>query len=171
MDFPRQAQVSLNGIITTDTVHARTHSGTAYFCANITSLANDLAENWLIVVDSSVPTHMREVRASGTGAPFLMELFENTAVSSIGQSLTCNNMARISSIAASTAVSRTPVITTTGTLIDVLLIPGAKQDGAMEDLAKTEWILTPGKNYMLSFTNQSGVAIRMNPSMFWYEVK
>lgn len=170
MDFPRQAHVSLNGLITTDTVHSRVHSGSAYFCVGVYSLANDANENWYLAVESNTYVHFREASASGTGAPLLVTLYEDAIVSSIGGIITPYNLNRASASIPTLAVSRAPVVTTTGTMLDTLLIPGAKQQGTIGDLAKIEWVLKPGKNYLVSFTNQSGGSIRINPNIFWYEV-
>ena len=62
-----------------------------------------------------------------------------------------------------------PTISNPGTQIYVDYISGGKLEGGAPDKILSEILLKPSTNYLIRYTNRSGVMADVNTNIFWYE--
>lgn len=120
--------------------------------------------------------HFKPSLITCTGGPVTVELVEDQSFVAAGTAGTPRNRHRINgpasaitckSIAAATLVGGSAVI------LDTVVIPGNSVAGKLggSTAAAEEWVLNPGKTYIVSMTNATnpGATITAGYSLFWYE--
>jgi hypothetical protein len=116
-------------------------SGTAYHLIDTTSL-------------TAPSMHLRIDDISVQGTPFWFELYENAAVSSVGAPAAVKNLNRMYPDDNTVKVYDSPVVTSVGGVIGGVVLTS----GAQGDLGDHEWVLEPGKHYLVKVWNRSLVA-------------
>ncbi len=159
--------------VTIDVVHHETHEGEMWHAERtVTGVSDAASVNLLLHVGGAVDAHaVFEVLASGQ---VTVSLFESPTINTLGTAVAVYNMNRNITDTAHSQLYHTPVITTTGTtaLVNGRLLPGGNSPttrvgGGIRQ--NTEWILAPGKYYLLRVTNTSGSSAAINTVVEWYE--
>lgn len=159
--------------ITIDVVHHETHEGEMWHAESTSaSVANNASVDLLFHAGGGVEPHsVFEVLAGGQ---VTVSLYESPVISNTGIALAYYNMNRTITETAHSQIYLTPVLTSTGSvaLVNARLLPGGtspqtRVGGGIRQ--GTEWILAPGKYYLLRVTNTSGSATAVNMIMEWYE--
>lgn len=160
---------------TIDQEHLKIHQGKGFTLAkriviDDTGGATPTHE-FLGIVPAGVFPHFRSITVSSDGGPVDVDLYEGTTVSANGTAITPYNNNRNSGTTAAMTVFESPTITTDGTLLEPIIIPGTKQQGSFGSEASNEWNLKADTIYMIRITNNTIGAgtSRFTLNMFWYE--
>jgi hypothetical protein len=158
---------------TIDIVHHEVHEGEMWHAEHTNIAVSDKAAvNVLLHVGGAVDAHtVFEVFASGQ---VTVSLWESPTLNTVGTALTAYNMDRAITTTANSQIYHSPAITATGSvaLVNGRLLPGGTSSqtrvggGVRQGV---EWILAPGKYYLLRATNSSGTTAAINVVIEWYE--
>jgi hypothetical protein len=156
-----------------DVVHHEVHEGEMHHAGyTVASLANNGSIDLLFVVSNTVDAHTTwEVFAGGQ---VQVSMWESPTYGSLGTALVEYNMNRTVTRTAASQLYHTPSITSTNaiTLVNGRILPGGtspttRVGGGIR--SGGEWILAPGRAYLLRVTNTSGGTIAANVVQEWYE--
>lgn len=111
----------------------------------------------LIVTPASPIVRLYDFTCTVTGGPCDVLMYEGTTTSANGAAESVYNHARDGASAA-VLVYLGPTITTTGTEIKYLLIPGTKQDGGFGKSNGGHYVLKASTKYLIRVTNNSAGA-------------
>lgn len=147
------------GLLTVDSPHYEVHTGQMYHAGFITgSVANNTSIDLLInTTGTSYYTHLVWEATCGGDAEVL--LYEGVT-GTYGSALTVHNMNRNFANASPVQVHNYPTITVLGINLVDSFLPGGTGGISMGGIirANTEWILAPGKRYLLRLFNRAGTA-------------
>lgn len=134
--------------------HARIHQG-LFFSGDVfdPALAAAGVINVLLRPDSTVSMHARFTIAAGGDSE--VRLFEDTTFSAPGTAVLMSNRNRITTLTARGLVTSGPTITADGTQLIHGLSPGGKSGQSAGGIVESfeEWMLAPGKVYLLRVVN------------------
>ena len=139
-----------------DQEHLMIHEGLMYTVSARMTIANAGGTfEFLASVPAGVYPHFRTITIATDGGPIDVDLYGGTTTTADGTPVTAVNNNQASSNTASTSVFHTPTITTDGTLLEAILIPGNKQTGSLGSEASNEWVLQSSTKYMIRITNNT----------------
>ena len=150
-------------------LHHEIHKGNAYTVgALVTDVADDASADTLIIVGTK-SLHL-VLRASATGSSYAY-LYETPTITDNGTAVTIFNKDRTSSLVSTARTFHTPTVGAVGTALNSELFPGGEKNFAVGATGneRDEWILAPGKSYLLRITNKSGAAEDISIAATWYE--
>lgn len=108
----------------------------------------------LIITPASPVVRLYDFTCTVTGGPCDVFMYEGATTSANGAAENTYNHAR-DSAAAATLVYVGPTVTTTGTEIKYVLIPGTKQDGGFGKSNGGHYVLKASTKYLIRVTNNS----------------
>ena len=152
--------------------HLKIHEGKGFTLAQRISITNlGGTYEFLGVVPANVFPHFRHITVSSDGGPSDVDFYEGATYSATGSAITPYNNNRNSITTAELLVYDSPTLTTDGTLLEPILIPGTKQAGSLGSEGSNEWNLKENEAYMIRITNNTAGAGTSNYTinMFWYE--
>jgi len=159
------AMIPLNVEMSID--HALIHQGFAFTHSHYhTGIAAAATDDHLIIT-GDYEIHLRHLSYSSTGAPILLEYYENTVTSADGTPLLMGNNNRSSNKTPSFTLNSAPTVTGVGDPMGSTLIPSiTNQGGGVAILAGGEWILAANTKYLIRLTNQDNSEIDYTIDMF-----
>ncbi len=161
--------IRANGLIGTDTVHARVHEGVLFQSDFVNESVADGQAIQLLFNPGPLKSHIQFQAVSGGDAR--VELFEDTVVSDPGPVLLRTNRNRNVPDTPIGSSHETPVVSSLGTRIAYLYIPGGNifLTPGSQLHSFQEWVLRPDVNYLLQITNTSGTTNALAVAFDWYE--
>lgn len=172
MPWNRREFISDNGVMIPLMVdmtidHALIHQGFAFTHSHYhTGIAAAATDDHLILTGDH-EIHLRSLSFSATGAPIILDYYENTVTSDDGTPLPMGNNNRMSTITPSFTLNSSPTITDVGDQMGSTLIPSTtNQGGGVAILAGGEWILAANTKYLIRLTNDDNSAIDYTIDMF-----
>ena len=143
-----------------------------------TGLVNDMALANLAGGTDAIYVHFKPTQIVATGGPVYVSLLEDYSFA-LGSALTPVNRNRIRSAQASALACKgladaTAIAGAAAASLDMAVVlgtsAGASKLGGSTGSAE-EWVLEPGKNYLLTFTNATspGATVTVGYELFWYE--
>ena len=149
--------------------HSRIHEGVAYLHSHEHIVANNGIVDHLLKVPAGAFPHLRWWRFIATGAPGVVRIYRSPTITDDGVAATVLNLNENSSNTPNLALLSTPTISDVGTQMYVDYITGDKLSGGSPDKIVSEIPLKPTINYLIRYTNMSGVDVDVNTNIFWYE--
>lgn len=144
--------------------HALIHDGKGFVSSQISSIVNNATYDIIVTNPQSNTSHIIYYEWEATGAPCYISLYEGPfTVENSGTIHTWNNCNRNSSnvTSAGITVAASVTITSSSTLLEQHVIPGAKQTGGSIEGATIEWELKQNTEtqYLYRITNNSAATI------------
>lgn len=156
-------------VIGIDLEHARIHEGRGFAVSLTASVANAANFDLLLKNPAASHPHLRLYKITAQDAPGTVRLYENPTTTLDGAAEPALNLNRNSANVADLAVFSSPTVSAAGTQLEADFIAGEKKTGgSMVDVTQ-EWILKPSEDYLLRYTNNSGVTTAISVNLFWYE--
>jgi hypothetical protein len=158
---------------TVNETEQRGHAGQAFTFTHLDEgVANNASSDTLIVTDG-FQSHLTFSAAGG--GDIYVEIFEDAITSSTGSGLSMFNVNRNSILTPKSQAFHLPTITSTGTLLKKIFVPGGSGGrssgsigaGPVRDGA--EIILKKYTNYLIRITNKSGQAKTISGDFILYE--
>lgn len=150
--------------------HAFIHEEKAYVVSYDAVVPKNSNYDLLLVTPATGEIHLMMHRVTTTTSPGEFCVFEDATINTPGDPITSYNAKRSSSNTATSLVYSEPDVSADGTEIDCDIITGTKLEGGVTKGAGFEWILKPSTNYLLRYSNASGIASDANFGMFFLEV-
>ena len=154
-----------------DVAHHETHEGEMFHAEYTNASVSDAASVDVLLRTSTKDSHtVFDVYAGGQTKIYL---YEAPTVTAVGTAVPAYNMNRSASLTSTVAISHTPTITVSTTiLVNGRVLPGGTSQqtrvgGGVRQ--GTEWILKPNTNYLIRATNTSGGSVPINVVIEWYE--
>lgn len=151
--------------------HHEIHKGNGFTHADVhTGLAAGASQTHMLVTGVE-PVHIRSFDIQVTGAPCLVEYFEDATTSANGTSQGIGNNNRVSTNTPLMTMFLDPTVTDTGTPLGSSLIPSVTVQGGtgLDIITGGEWILKPNSKYLFRLTNNHNNAITYSVVLFFYE--
>lgn len=161
-----------NALTIIDQEHSMIHQERMFTAGARTTITNAGGTlDFLGIVPPAVYPHFRSIKVALDGGPFDIDFYRAPTVSANGALVQSWNNNENSVRVAQLAVYQTPTILTLGTLLEPVLAPGGKQEGALGSDAANEWILRTNTLYLIRITNntQGAGTSRSTINMSWYE--
>ena len=158
------------GLKIIDTVQYNIQDGKGYRAAHrFTAVADNASKDVLVQVGATKTPHTL-ILVSNEGDSHL-DIYEGTTISSSGSALGVFNKNRQSSGTSETNIFHTPTVSSTGTVINNIFLPGGRKNSATgnNSLSQSEWMLKKSTNYLVRITNKSGAVIDMSTEIEYYE--
>jgi len=156
-----------------DFAHKEVHEGDTYQVSSYTGSVADNG-NWSLLISLTGTTkeaHLTWEISSGGDAE--VKFYENVTGTSYGAKLHTHNMNFDSDNVSEIEVFINPTITVFNPIVRNALNPGGDKSGSPGGTTRenTEWILKPGRRYLLQGYNRGGGAKPMSVSLQWYELR
>lgn len=151
--------------------HRMIHDGfLSYVSINLPAIPNLGISDGLIVT-GAIPPHVKRLQVAASLGPISVDFFEDTVVGVQGTPVPVINANRLTSNVSLVTAFANPTVTTPGTSLGTLLIPGGS---IFEGVIGTtgvinELLIKPNSNYLIRLTNNSGATIEGNATLVWYE--
>jgi len=160
-----------------DVLHRNAHDGFVHHVSGkVTGMVDTNVDDYLLQTNSGVP-HFQRMRIAAGRGDIDIAVYEAAVVSAAGSEIVSGNTNRFSANVAATKVYTGPTVTDPGDLIHTTWMPptgtgtGLSATGLVGETNGEEWILTPGTNYLIRITNNSGATIDYSYEMLWYEME
>lgn len=157
--------------------HSHIHAGIGYTVANKMDIASSKVGGIMISIPAGGYCHFKPASFSCTGGPVYISLLEDYSFTG-GSNFPPVNRRRVgtpnvSAIAVSVLADITAIAGASPMSLDMVVLAGTSVNGKLgsSSRAAEEWVLKPGKNYVIAITNATspGVGITVGYELFWYE--
>lgn len=152
-----------------DATHEMMHQGRYFTVSGEVSVDSNASASFLLNAPGNSVPHLRLIGLDASAAPVKLFVFEAPTVAANGTPLAAVNNNRLSTRVAGLQVFRSPTITANGDQLFYKQVPGAKQSGGSGESYFIEWILAPGKQYLVRADNVSGGSAVIGYTFEWYE--
>jgi len=166
-------------IITAEIEHAQIHAGNGYsLSGKVATLANT-ATMQILARTGAIPVHWRAATMTVSDGDCDIYFYESPTITADGSLETSFNKNRLSTNTSTLDIYSTPTISANGTELEYGYIPdasggggggGGRSSGGEAQRVGGEWILAPNTEYLVTVTNNSGGAISLGYTFFWYEL-
>lgn len=160
------------------TDHASIHEGLAYTVANKMDIASTKVGAISIAVPEGTYVHFKPAKFVNVGGPVYLSLLEDYTFTG-GSAITPVNRKRTGTVGVSACTVKgstdiTAVAGSTPVSLDMKVLPGSSTGASHlggDFGAAEEWILRPGKTYLVTMTNATspGAQVTVGYELFWYE--
>jgi len=144
--------------------HDKVHQGQTFIVSDYGTY--NKATYWDILIKAG-PVMPHAIADLSVSLGILVQVYEEPTTTANGTSYTSFNRNRNSSNTSDTVIYDTPTVTSPGTLIRTLLIPGANQSGSAGGIS-TEIILKQSTDYLVRITSQQNSNL-FSWAIIWYE--
>ena len=150
--------------------HGIIHQGKGFLIVHDHVVDSGDTYDMLFVTPPDKDIHLMHHKVTATSSPGEFCLLESVTVSVSGDELTPYNCNRQSDNTPSVIVSENPTIDTFGIEIDCDILTGSKLSGGITTEVVFEWILKRSTNYLLRYTNASGIRTDISVVTFHMEL-
>lgn len=151
--------------------HTRIHESFAYIHSHEHIVPNDGVVDHVLRNPAGNFPHMRWWRFIPTAAPGLVQVYRSPTISDIGPVGGLINLNDNADLNNNVVVYSEPVITDPGVLMYTDAIAGGKLQGGAPDKIISEILQRPSTDYLIRYTNRSGVTADVTTNIFWYETQ
>jgi hypothetical protein len=156
-----------------DNYHAYIHEGKFFTHATKFTLTTGAVTKFTIVTPATPFVHYRPMNIITSVDAVSAIFYEGSSGNSGGTSLTMVNRNRNSGIAATSILKSGVTVTSNGTQISQLYMPGSTGNGQSRSgtqlSGNNEWVLKPSTVYTIEFTNGSSASNTIFIEFQWYE--
>ena len=169
-----QERITL-GVKVIDTDHGNIHAGMGFTLENKMDIASGKVGALMLTPPLGIYVHLKRMAFTNSAGPVTVSLLENYTFAG-GTAIAPANRNRVNGSAANTVCSgSTDATVTAGTgplSLGMVYLPGSgvgsgRIGGAVS--SGEEWILKPGRSYVLAIANAAGTGITVSYDLFFYE--
>lgn len=161
-------------LVTIGAMHAQVHRGNAFAASEeIDTTSQDEHFDLVLHGETGTHVHLRDYGFDVTAAPGTVRLYEAPDVAADGTSIEPHIMRREledhDDYETGVRVSKNNTVTATGEELEVEKVTGSKQSGGAASDDFEEWILKPGVDYLMRYTNEANGDAEGTFQIQWYE--